>query len=186
MVQYVFILLIDLSWKEMEEKLGMFRREVLQYKQDFKEARDKLDKLSKDYAESKKLSPPQRYNEMKNMIKVAVAKWRRKQLVTSSYSCSRDEMSIYVLLSYGRRIIACSSSCLIFSNSNFTHKLQYTSTPVSWDLLYAVLVCIQDCLPFWTGFRTFFGPLACSPFIPSPRSFTLNEYGRQQCTDIVL
>ena len=74
MVQYVCILLIDLSWKEMEEKLAMFRREVLQYKQDFKEARDKLDKLSKDYAESKKLSPPQRYNEMKNMIKVAVAK----------------------------------------------------------------------------------------------------------------
>ena len=61
----------DLSAKEAEEDLTKFRREILQYKQDFKEGKDRLAKLSTDYEDSKKFSPPQRYNELKNMIKIA-------------------------------------------------------------------------------------------------------------------
>lgn len=58
-----------MSSKEIEEDLTRFRREILQYKQYYREARDNLDRLAKQYEESKKLTPPQRYNELKVMIK---------------------------------------------------------------------------------------------------------------------
>lgn len=59
----------EMSKKEIEEDLTRFRREILQYKAEYRAARDQLDRLSKSYEDSKKFSPPQRYNELKNMIK---------------------------------------------------------------------------------------------------------------------
>ena len=58
--------------KQVEEELDSMRKEVLQFKQEFRRERDKLDRLSKEYEDSKKLSPPQRYTELKYMIKDAV------------------------------------------------------------------------------------------------------------------
>lgn len=66
--------------KEIDEDLTRFRREILQYKQYYREARDNLDRLSKSYEESKKLSPPQRYNELKAMIKDITRSYSAAQL----------------------------------------------------------------------------------------------------------
>lgn len=58
--------------KQVEEEIDSMRKEVLQFKQEFRRERDKLDRLSKEYEQSKKLTPPQRYTELKYMIKDAV------------------------------------------------------------------------------------------------------------------
>ena len=69
LIQVIPFVLPDMTAKEVEEDLTRFRREVLQYKKDFREARDTLEKLSKSYEDSKQFTPPQRYNELKAMIK---------------------------------------------------------------------------------------------------------------------
>ena len=65
--------------KDLEEDIKRMRREVLKLKVDFRAARDRLDNLAKEYTESKKFSPPNRYNLLKQMIKDAT-----KQSVASS------------------------------------------------------------------------------------------------------
>ena len=60
---------VDMTAKEVDEALNTYRKEILQYKQDFRTEKDKLDKLATEYEQSKKQAPPQRYQTLKLMIK---------------------------------------------------------------------------------------------------------------------
>ena len=69
-MKYLYFLVIaDMTSKDVDEELSKFRKEILQYKQDFRIEKDKLEKLAVEYEQSKKQAPPQRYQTLKQMIK---------------------------------------------------------------------------------------------------------------------
>ena len=60
-----------MSSKVLQADLEVLRKDILKSKTELYDLRDKLEKLSKDYEESKKHSPTQRYNALKEIIKEA-------------------------------------------------------------------------------------------------------------------
>lgn len=58
-----------MSTKEVNFRNEELRKEVLELKQEFYSIREKFDLLSKNYEDSKKYNPAQRYNVMKDIIK---------------------------------------------------------------------------------------------------------------------
>ena len=60
-----------MSGKQVATETDQMRKEILQYKQDYYGARDRLQKLSTEYEASKKLDPSKRYNQLKLLIKEA-------------------------------------------------------------------------------------------------------------------
>jgi len=61
----------EINSKDLEKELSKFNREIVDLKNDFRTLRDRLEHLGKEYEESKKLNPAQRYNALKEMIKTA-------------------------------------------------------------------------------------------------------------------
>ena len=57
--------------KVLQADLEVLRKDILESKTELYDLRDKLEKLSKDYEESKKHNPTQRYNTLKEIIKEA-------------------------------------------------------------------------------------------------------------------
>ena len=52
----------------MEEDIDGFRRETVALKKEYRTERDKLDRLAREYEESKKYNPTQRYSVLKLLI----------------------------------------------------------------------------------------------------------------------
>lgn len=61
----------EISGKDLEQELSKFNRDVVELKNDFRTLRAKLDQLEKQYQESKRLNPAQRFVALKEMIKAA-------------------------------------------------------------------------------------------------------------------
>lgn len=58
--------------KELEAETDAMRKDILSLKGEFYATRDRLELLAQEYESSKKLKPPQRYIELKKMVKAVV------------------------------------------------------------------------------------------------------------------
>lgn len=59
-----------MSAKDLQTETEAMRKDVLQLKGEYYAVRDRLEWLGKEYETSKKFNPTQRYQELKNMVKV--------------------------------------------------------------------------------------------------------------------
>ena len=62
---------VEISSKMLQADLRVLREDILKSKTELYDIRDKLEKLSKDYEESKRHDPTHRYSVLKEIIKEA-------------------------------------------------------------------------------------------------------------------
>ena len=63
------ILHLEMSAKELKKSTASLHQEVMSTKAEYFRIKDRLDRLDKQYQDSKKYKPLQRYTVMKNIIK---------------------------------------------------------------------------------------------------------------------
>jgi hypothetical protein len=86
-------LLAEMTPAQLDADTERMRREVIQLKQEFRQERERLERLAAAYQESKKLNPAQRYVALKEMIKDATASSSSLSSTSSSSSTATSSTS---------------------------------------------------------------------------------------------